>query len=81
MRRVVEDGRSVCVVALELGVSKGSLFFWVRRYREFALGTSVPLRTDADPALAPGTLVAYLRRTGSKDKPPIPAKRSGTSRT
>jgi len=36
VRRVVEDGRSVCDVARELGVSEGSLFFWVRRYRQFA---------------------------------------------
>ena len=36
VRRVVEDGRSVGDVARELGVSEGSLFFWVRRYRQFA---------------------------------------------
>jgi transposase-like protein len=36
VRRVVEDGRSVGDVAREFGVSEGSLFFWVRRYREFA---------------------------------------------
>ena len=36
VRRVVEDGRSVGDVARELGVSQGSLFFWVRRYRQFA---------------------------------------------
>ena len=36
VRRVVEDGRSVGDVAREFGVSEGSLFFWVRRYRQFA---------------------------------------------
>ena len=36
VRRVVEDGRSVGDVAREYGVSEGSLFFWVRRYRQFA---------------------------------------------
>ncbi|GHC00575.1 transposase [Thermomonas carbonis] len=36
VRRVVEDGRSVGDVAREFGVSQGSLFFWVRRYRQFA---------------------------------------------
>lgn len=36
VRRVVEDGRSVGEVAREFGVSQGSLFFWVRRYRQFA---------------------------------------------
>jgi len=74
VRRVVEDGRSVCDVARELGVSEGSLFFWVRRYREFlrnarARGPSMrnPIagpRATA-PSQEPGTLVAYLRRAGN----------------
>ena len=36
VRRVVRDGRSVSETAREFGVSEGSLFFWVRRYRQFA---------------------------------------------
>ena len=36
VRRVVEDGRSVAEVAREMGVGEGSVFFWVRRYRQFA---------------------------------------------
>ena len=34
VRRVVEDGWSVGAVAREMGVGEGSLFFWVRRYRQ-----------------------------------------------
>ena len=52
VRRVVEDGRSVGDVARELGVSQGSLFFWVRRYRQFALAVregSRVLRGQAMP--------------------------------
>ena len=72
VRRVVEDGRSVCDVAREFGVSEGSLFFWVRRYREFAYqarmrGAAV---SDAGRPASPshagtGSLVAYLRRASA----------------
>lgn len=34
VRRVVRDGRSVSDTAREFGVSEGSLFFWLRRYRQ-----------------------------------------------
>lgn len=34
VRRVVRDGRSVSEAAREFGVSEGSLFFWLRRYRQ-----------------------------------------------
>ena len=34
--RVVRDGRSVSDTAREFGVSEGSLFFWLRRYRQLA---------------------------------------------
>ena len=56
VRRVVEDGRSVCDVAREFGVSEGSLFFWVRRYREFARSvreSASLLRGQAAPACMP----------------------------
>ena len=36
VRRVVRDGRSVSDTAREFGVSEGSLFFWLRRYRQLA---------------------------------------------
>lgn len=36
VRRVVEHGQPVTKVAADLGVSEGSVFFWVRRYREMA---------------------------------------------
>ena len=36
VRRVVRDGRSVSETAREFGVSEGSLFFWLRRYRQLA---------------------------------------------
>ena len=36
VRRVVRDGRSVSDAARECGVSEGSLFFWLRRYRQLA---------------------------------------------
>ena len=79
VRRVVEDGRSVCDVARETGVSEGSLFFWVRRYRQFVqrarahlsraplAGTHLqsPTHMDAEPAREAGTLVAYLRRASA----------------
>ena len=79
VRRVVEDGHSVCSVAREFGIGEGSLFFWVRRYREFARGTRVPLAPDPQASQAPGSLVAYLRRVDRKGNPPNPAKQSGTS--
>lgn len=59
VRRVVEDGRSVHDVASEMGVGEGSLFFWLRRYRQLrppgrhaCVETPLPVRS----------LVAYLRR-------------------
>lgn len=59
VRRVVEDGRSVHDVASEMGVGEGSLFFWLRRYRQLRpprrharVETPHPVRS----------LVAYLRR-------------------
>lgn len=70
VRRVVEDGRRVCEVADELGVSEGSLFFWVRRYREFALrlhqrtAAILPAASHSLPEPATselGSLVAWLR--------------------
>ena len=36
VRRVVRDGHSVSDAAREFGVSEGSLFFWLRRYRQLA---------------------------------------------
>ena len=71
VRRVVEDGRSVGDVARELGVSQGSLFFWVRRYRQFARIACTRASRPAMKAqqhertLEPGSLVAYLRRANS----------------
>ncbi len=70
VRRVVEDGLGVDAVAMELGIRRGSLFFWVRRYRQFVhLKTG---RRDAMPLASPqaageplhpaGSLVAWLRR-------------------
>lgn len=79
VRRVVENGHSVSSVARDLRVSEGSLFFWVRRYREFARRARVPLVADSGPGSPPGSLVAYLRRAGSEIKPPNPAKKSATS--
>lgn len=73
VRRVVEDGRSVCEVAREAGVSEGSLFFWVRRYRQFAQdarggGRSLRIRVGGqagdEPLREAGSLVAHLRRAG-----------------
>lgn len=79
VRRVVENGHSVSSVARDLCVSEGSLFFWVRRYREFARQSRVPLEADPEPGFSPGSLVAYLRRAGRKGKPPNPAKKCATS--
>jgi transposase-like protein len=71
IRRVVHEGRPVVDVALEFGVGEGSVFFWVRRYREFiarqraTLGgwryAHPPLPGDVDAGQA-GTLAAFLRR-------------------
>jgi transposase-like protein len=73
VRRVVEDGRRVCDVATELGVSEGSLFFWVRRYREFALRACrrsagllpAPPHAQVEPVREAGSLVAWLRRANA----------------
>lgn len=77
VRRVVEDGCSVCEVAREAGVSEGSLFFWVRRYRQFVqrarvhssraqgAGSGPRSQQEAAPACEVGTLVAYLRRAST----------------
>lgn len=77
VRRVVEDGRSVVEVAREMGVSEGSVFFWVRRYRQFAnaaraaqpaaSGNRVLTMGNREQATPHGTgsLVAYLRRASA----------------
>lgn len=73
VRRVVEDGHSVCDVAREIGVGEGSLFFWVRRYRDLLQGARA--KWPAAPGSAQeqtgaardvGTLVAYLRRASAR---------------
>lgn len=78
VRRVVEDGCRVCDVAAALGVSEGSLFFWARRYREFALRACrrsggllpEPPVAHVDPAGEAGSLVAWLRRANAmRDEP------------
>lgn len=94
VRRVVEDGFSVCDVACELGVSEGSLFFWVRRYRQIAgrrRGVGMlpePARPAGDPQRDTGSLVAWLRHAdvspsprATTRNPPSPAKRAGMPRT
>ncbi len=63
VRRVTEDGCSVCDVAREMGVSEGSLFFWVRRHRQFMASARGMARIEATPEM--GSLVAYLRRARS----------------
>ena len=84
VRRVVEDGCRVCDVAAELGVSEGSLFFWVRRYREFASRAHqrsvgllpAPPRAETEPVREAGSLVAWLRRAnGARDAHPSTASR------
>ena len=75
VQRVVRDGRSVAEVAREMSVGEGSVFFWVRRYREMAAkegatqartGLAMPRRIDArfegEGASPCGSLVAWLRR-------------------
>ena len=63
VRRVIEDGCSVCDVAREMGVSEGSLFFWVRRHRQFMQPSLSATRIEPSPEI--GSLVAYLRRARS----------------
>lgn len=60
VRRVAEDGCSVPHVAREMGVGEGSLFFWMRRHRQFLRPSLAPSRLEASPEV--GSLVAYLRR-------------------
>lgn len=59
VRRVMEDGRSVQEVAREMGVGEGSLFFWLRRYRQL---TPPGARACVEPRHQARSLVAYLRR-------------------
>jgi transposase-like protein len=59
VRRIAEDGRSVHDVAREMGISEGSLFFWLRRYRQFA---PEHRHVRAEPPYPVRSLVAYLRR-------------------
>lgn len=77
VRRVVEDGRSVVDVAGEMGVSEGSVFFWVRRYRQFAAAARTAQPSAGASRVLPGvnrehampqgvgSLVAYLRRASA----------------
>ena len=73
VQRVVRDGRSVVDVAREMRVGEGSVFFWVRRYRqmvakqlgpharaEATLPRSGQARGESTPDC--GSLVAWLRR-------------------
>lgn len=70
IRRVVHEGRPVVDVALEFGIGEGSVFFWVRRYREY-LSRQRASRSGwrhSHPALPAGsstgdagTLAAFLR--------------------
>lgn len=70
VRRVVEDGLRVDVVALELGIRPGALFFWLRRYRQIAqhkAGYPDPIQpavalAESEPSRRAGSLVAWLRR-------------------
>lgn len=51
VRRVTEDGHSVSDIAREMGVGRGSLFFWVRRHRQFAAAARErALRPEFRPA-------------------------------
>lgn len=70
VRRVIEDGLSVDSVALELGIRRGALFFWVRRYRQItqhkagypdAMQAVLPHAAN-EPSHRCGSLVAWLRR-------------------
>lgn len=58
--RVTEDGYSVSHVAREMGLSEGSLFFWVRRHRQFMRPPLATVRIQADQGV--GSLVAYFRK-------------------
>lgn len=70
IRRVVHQGQPVTDVAQELGVSEGSVFFWVRRYREFTAQHRISggsragsvVEIDVSAAAEMGTLAAYLYR-------------------
>lgn len=70
VRRVVEDGHRVCDVAVAMDVSEGSLFFWVRRYRQLTCRQRescawMPVRPARPKPLRngeAGSLVAWLRR-------------------
>ncbi|MBN8261874.1 MAG: transposase [Xanthomonadales bacterium] len=75
VQRVVRDGRSVADVAREMRVGEGSVFFWVRRYREMVakeggphggIEAILPRRSEAhfegEGAQPCGSLVAWLRR-------------------
>ena len=59
VRRVIEDGLSVHDVASEMGVGEGSLFFWLRRYRQL---TPTGRHARVETSRPAGSLVAYLRR-------------------
>ncbi len=73
VQRVVRDGRSVADVAREMRVGEGSVFFWVRRYRELAakqvgpharIEATLPRSGEArgKGTTDCGSLVAWLRR-------------------
>ena len=73
VQRMVRDGRSVVYVAREMRVGEGSVFFWVRRYREMVAkqggshADSEAMRPRSSPARGEGmpdcgSLVAWLRR-------------------
>lgn len=63
VRRVVEDGRSVHDVAGEMGVGEGSLFFWLRRYRQLRPS---PRHARVETPHPARSLVAYLRRARAR---------------
>lgn len=76
VRSVVMDGQAVSVVAKRIGVSEGSLFFWLRRYRGYDQANRIAcagvrgtrremLERTAGGDYEPGTLTAYLRRLRS----------------
>lgn len=73
VRSVIADGQRVRTVAKQIGVSEGSLFFWLRRYRGYDQGNRIArsgvrgvhrevLEQPAGGAFEPGTLAAYVRR-------------------
>jgi transposase-like protein len=76
VRSVVVDGQRVSVVAKRIGVSEGSLFFWLRRFRGYDQTSRLSLsgvrgqrrelqERAIDSDFEPGTLTAYLRRLRS----------------